>query len=194
MVPDDQMSIASITKTLVAAQVMQLVEAGELGLDDLAADRLPPDLEFDTNGARIVDLLSMRSGISEYFADEDELREVLLNDPLHVWTTRGEARDRRTSTRPGRQAVGVHRHQLPAARLDHRTGHRSAGRRGAAERGPRRRRVRASDLSARRAADRSDGDAARCVGRHVRRERRISPVDRQRDHVHLRRRHGFGLH
>src|SRR5438552_230426 len=64
---------------------MQLVEAGELGLDDLAADRLPPDLEFDTNGARIVDLLSMRSGIPEYFADEDELREVLTNDPLHVW-------------------------------------------------------------------------------------------------------------
>jgi D-alanyl-D-alanine carboxypeptidase len=86
MVPNDQMSIASITKTLVAAQVMQLVEAGELALDDLAADRLPPDLEFDTNGARIVDLLSMRSGISEYMADEDELREALLTDPLHVWT------------------------------------------------------------------------------------------------------------
>ena len=51
MVPDDQMSIASITKTLVAAQVMLLVEAGELSLDDLAADRLPSDLGFDTNGA-----------------------------------------------------------------------------------------------------------------------------------------------
>ena len=87
MRPDDQMSIASITKTLVAAQVMQLVEAGELALDDLAADRLPPDLEFDTNGATIENLLSMRSGISEYFPDEDELREVLLGDRLHVWTT-----------------------------------------------------------------------------------------------------------
>ena len=87
MVPNDQMSIASITKTLVAAQVMQLVEAGELGLDDLAADRLPPDLEFDTNGATIENLLSMRSGIPEYMADEDELRESLLTDPLHVWTT-----------------------------------------------------------------------------------------------------------
>ncbi len=87
MVPNDQMSIASITKTLVAAQVMQLVEAGELDLDDLAADRLPPDLEFDTNGANIDDLLSMRSGISEFFADEEELVEALTNDPLHVWTT-----------------------------------------------------------------------------------------------------------
>jgi len=33
MRPDDQMSIASITKTLVAAQVILLVEAGELRLD-----------------------------------------------------------------------------------------------------------------------------------------------------------------
>ena len=51
MVPNDQMSIAHITQTVVAAQVMQLVEAGELNLDDLAADRLPPGLGFDTNGA-----------------------------------------------------------------------------------------------------------------------------------------------
>ena len=86
MVPNDQMAIASITKTLVAAQVMLLVEAGELSLDDLAADRLPPDLEFDTNGATIVDLLSMRSGISEYFADEERLRKSPVDDPLHVWT------------------------------------------------------------------------------------------------------------
>ena len=86
MVPNDQMSIASITKTPVAAQVMQLVEAGELRLDDLAANRLPTDLDFDTNGATIADLLSMRSGISEYGGDEDELREALLTDPLHVWT------------------------------------------------------------------------------------------------------------
>ncbi len=95
---DDQMSIASITKTLVAAQVMQLVEAGELGLDDLAADRLPPGLEFDTNGARIADVLSMRSGISEYFADEEELREVLLDDPWCSPATHGP-RTRRTAVR-----------------------------------------------------------------------------------------------
>ncbi len=87
MRPNDQMSIASITKTLVAAQVMQLVEAGELALDDPAADHLPPDLEFDTNAATVENLLSMRSGISEYFPDDDVLRETLLSDPLHVWTT-----------------------------------------------------------------------------------------------------------
>lgn len=87
MVPNDQMAIASITKTIVAAQVLQLVEAGELNLHDLASDRLPPDLGFDTNGATIENLLSMRSGIPEYFSDEDELIEALTANPLHVWTT-----------------------------------------------------------------------------------------------------------
>ena len=87
MVPDDQMGIGSITKTIVAAQVMQLVEAGEIGLSDPAADHLPPDLVFDANGATIEDLLSMRSGISEYFVDEDDLLAALTTDPLRVWTT-----------------------------------------------------------------------------------------------------------
>ncbi len=63
---DDQFAIASITKSMVAAQVMQLVEAGELGLDDPAADHLPPDLDFDTNGATIRHLLGHRSGIPDY--------------------------------------------------------------------------------------------------------------------------------
>lgn len=82
MTPDDQMIIASITKTIVAAQVMRLVKAGQLSLDDLAADHLPNDLHFDMNGARIVDLLSMRSGIPQYFVD----LEALVTDPSKVWT------------------------------------------------------------------------------------------------------------
>lgn len=85
MTPDDQMSIASITKTLVAAQVMQLVEAGALGLDDRVADRLPPDVVFDTNGATIVDLLSMRSGYPETL-DDEATWETLSTDPLRAWT------------------------------------------------------------------------------------------------------------
>jgi D-alanyl-D-alanine carboxypeptidase len=85
MTPADQMSIASITKTLVAAQVMQLVEAGELNLDDRVADRLPPDVEFDANGATIVDLLSMRSGFPETLADAATW-DTLSSDPLHAWT------------------------------------------------------------------------------------------------------------
>ena len=170
MVPNDQMAIASITKTVVAAQVMQLVEAGELGLDDLAADRLPPDLKFDTNGATIVDLLSMRSGIPDYFADDGELVEVVTNDPLHVWTLE----EKLATVAPKRGPVGQDReweyigtnYLLLGLIIEHATGRSIA--RGAAQRGPLGRWVRAPDLPARRAADRSDGDAARCVGRHVR--------------------------
>jgi hypothetical protein len=36
VVVNDQFNIGSVTKSLAAAQVMQLVEAGELSLDDLA--------------------------------------------------------------------------------------------------------------------------------------------------------------
>ena len=78
---NDQFSIASITKAVTAAQVMQLVEAGELGLDDLAADHLPSDLDFDTNGATIRHLLGHRSGIPDYGDTVD-----FLADPLRFWT------------------------------------------------------------------------------------------------------------
>jgi D-alanyl-D-alanine carboxypeptidase len=77
----DQFSIASTTKAVTAAQVMQLVEAGVLDLDGLAADHLPSDLDFDTNGATIRHLLGHRSGIPDYAATVD-----LLTDPLRFWT------------------------------------------------------------------------------------------------------------
>lgn len=64
---DDQFPIASLTKSVVAAQVMLMVEAGELGLDDQASDHLPADLEFDTNGATIRQLLGHRSGLPDYY-------------------------------------------------------------------------------------------------------------------------------
>jgi D-alanyl-D-alanine carboxypeptidase len=89
MVPNDQMSIAHITQTIVAAQVMQLVEAGELNLDDLAADRLPPGLGFDANGATIADLLSHRSGLADTLVGPGQW-ESLTTDPLHAWTIEEE--------------------------------------------------------------------------------------------------------
>jgi D-alanyl-D-alanine carboxypeptidase len=78
---NDQFSIASITKAVTATQVMQLVEAGVLGLDDPVAEHLPSDLEFDANAATIRDLLSHRSGIPDYVDAVD-----LSADPLRVWT------------------------------------------------------------------------------------------------------------
>jgi len=81
---DDQFAIASVTKSIVAAQVMQMVEAGELALDDPATDHLPADLDFDTNGATIRQLLGQRSGIpSEDWAEVDER---LLTHQRRFWT------------------------------------------------------------------------------------------------------------
>lgn len=81
---DDQFAIGSITKSLVAAQVMQLVEAGELALEDLAVDHLPADLDFNTNQATIRQLLNHRSGLR----DPDALLwDSLATDRQHVWTT-----------------------------------------------------------------------------------------------------------
>lgn len=80
---DTQFSIASTTKSVAAAQVMQLVEAGKLGLDDLAAEHLPPDLDFDTNGATIRDLLGHRSGIPDYV---EAVGPKFQAEPLRFWT------------------------------------------------------------------------------------------------------------
>lgn len=79
---DDQFAIASITKSVVAAQVMLMVEAGELDLDDRVADHLPSDLEFDSNDATIRHLLGHRSGIPDYY---DLLDRSQQTEPQRVW-------------------------------------------------------------------------------------------------------------
>ena len=169
MVPNDQMSIAHITQTVVAAQVMQLVDAGELNLDDLAADRLPPSLEFELNGETIADLLGHRSGFrSDTIVGSQRRWNRITSDPSHAWTTDELLGTVGPERGPVGQAWEYRGIELCAARLDSRTRHGSTARKGAAERGPRRRRVRASDLSARRAADRSDSDAVWCRCRHIR--------------------------
>ena len=79
---DDQFAIASVTKSIVAAQVMRLVEAGELLLDDLADEHLP-GFSFDTNQATVRDLLGHSSG----FRDPYQFTEgTLATDRQHVWT------------------------------------------------------------------------------------------------------------
>ena len=85
MQPDSQFGIASITKSVIATQVMQLVEAGELSLDDPATDYLPEDFAFDTNGATIRQLLHMRAGIPDWYGDAME--EEVATDPSRVWST-----------------------------------------------------------------------------------------------------------
>jgi D-alanyl-D-alanine carboxypeptidase len=81
--PSSQFEIGSIAKTFIAAEVMRLVEQGRLRLSDPVSDRLPPDLDFDTNGTTIEDLLSMRSGIPDPALLDGP---VMVGDPLRDLT------------------------------------------------------------------------------------------------------------
>ena len=66
LTPEARLVIASVGKTVTAAQILRLVEKGKLGMDDPAADHLPAEVAFfDANGATIRDVLGMRSGIPD---------------------------------------------------------------------------------------------------------------------------------
>ena len=60
-----QFGIASITKTVIAAEIMRLSEQGLLRLSDPVSAHLPPNFHFATNGVTIENLLSMESGIPD---------------------------------------------------------------------------------------------------------------------------------
>jgi D-alanyl-D-alanine carboxypeptidase len=82
--PSSQFAIASITKTVIAAQVMRLAEEGRLVLGDPVAEHLPPGFRFDTNDATVANLLAMESGIPDpaLSATAEEVRA----DPMRAWT------------------------------------------------------------------------------------------------------------
>ena len=80
---DDEFAIASVVKSVIAAQIMLMVEAGELGLDDPVADHLPANVKFDTNGATIRQLLGHRSGLPDYY---DLLVSSQAVEFQRVWT------------------------------------------------------------------------------------------------------------
>jgi CubicO group peptidase (beta-lactamase class C family) len=61
---------------------MQMVKDRELGLDDPAADHLPPALDFDTNGATIRQLLGHRGGIPDFY--DDDFQESVSTDRQRV--------------------------------------------------------------------------------------------------------------
>jgi CubicO group peptidase (beta-lactamase class C family) len=66
LTPASRLPTHSAGKTIVAAEVLRLVEHGKLGLDDPASDYLPAELSFfDANGATIRQVLAMRSGIPD---------------------------------------------------------------------------------------------------------------------------------
>ncbi len=61
---DQRWYTGSIAKTVVAAEIQRLVERGQLDLDAAAEDVIDGDLQVETNGATIRDLLRMRSGLT----------------------------------------------------------------------------------------------------------------------------------
>jgi len=83
MTTADVFDVGSVTKTFVAADVMRLVEAGSLGLDDPLSRWLPafPDAAHIT----VRELLSHTSGIADYFANE-KLLARLGTAPSRTWS------------------------------------------------------------------------------------------------------------
>jgi D-alanyl-D-alanine carboxypeptidase len=84
---DDSFRIGSITKTVTATVILELVDEGALSLDDTVADLLP-DLasEYpDIAGITVQQLLSMTSGIADYINVPDTVAAVVVEDPSTVW-------------------------------------------------------------------------------------------------------------
>jgi CubicO group peptidase (beta-lactamase class C family) len=89
MTTDNQLGMASGSKTFTALVVLRLVEEGVLGLSTTARQFLGTDLPLIADDVTIEHLLSHRSGIGDYL-DEDELDSedyVLPVSPQRLVTT-----------------------------------------------------------------------------------------------------------
>ena len=84
LTPDSPLVIGSVTKTYVAATVLQLVEEGRLSLDDAARDHLP---SLSSLGPKITirQLLDHTSGLADVF--NDTTRKGLEDHPEHPWSS-----------------------------------------------------------------------------------------------------------
>ncbi len=81
---DDELVIGSVTKTFVAAAILQLVEQGRLDLDDPLIEHLPEMRAFGT-AATVRQLLDHTSGFADVF--NDTTRRGLEEHPERAWTT-----------------------------------------------------------------------------------------------------------
>ena len=81
---DDPLVIGSVTKTFVAAVILQLAEEGRLGLDDALGEHLP-NLSSVNGMITIRQLLDHTSGLADVF--NDTTRKGLEDHPEHAWTT-----------------------------------------------------------------------------------------------------------
>lgn len=82
MALDMHVRIGSNTKTMTATVILQLVQEGELGLDDPLAPYFPG---VDTNAATVRQALNMTSGIPTY--STNPFLNRLADDPAKIWTS-----------------------------------------------------------------------------------------------------------
>jgi D-alanyl-D-alanine carboxypeptidase len=82
--PDSSMVIGSITKTFVAASILQLVEEGRLALEDSVRTHLP-ELTIVSREITIRQLLDHTSGLADVF--NDTTRRGLEEDPERPWSS-----------------------------------------------------------------------------------------------------------
>jgi D-alanyl-D-alanine carboxypeptidase len=84
LTPESTMVIGSVTKTYVAATVLQLAEEGVLALDDTVRAHLP-ELRMVSRTITINQLLNHTSGLADLF--NDETRAGIEQHPERAWTT-----------------------------------------------------------------------------------------------------------
>jgi len=80
---DTRFRIASVTKTMTAAVILQLAQEGKLRLGDPVSKYVPGVPNGD--GITLAQLLEMRSGLYSY-TDAPELAAGIDDDPARVWT------------------------------------------------------------------------------------------------------------
>jgi D-alanyl-D-alanine carboxypeptidase len=81
--PDTEFAVASISKTFLAALILELAEEGTLELEAPVRDYLP-DLAIDP-AITVHQLLDHTSGLHDFFYDPD-IDKALLADRERVWT------------------------------------------------------------------------------------------------------------
>jgi D-alanyl-D-alanine carboxypeptidase len=80
--PTDEFGIASVSKTILAALVLRLVEQGKIDLDEPLATYLD-GVHVNANGATVREALAMRSGLGD--TTEGAIASALAQCE-HVWT------------------------------------------------------------------------------------------------------------
>ncbi|HEY7589376.1 MAG TPA: serine hydrolase domain-containing protein [Candidatus Limnocylindrales bacterium] len=81
--PDTEFAIASISKTFVAALILQLSAEGRIGLSDAASDYLPDQKGLE--GITIRMLLNHTSGLHDYFLNP-KIDRALRSEPSRGWS------------------------------------------------------------------------------------------------------------